>query len=124
MREEFRGKSCKHPRLKFVVRSKVNGKWVRKYFQTKVEAKAYCDRRNIELKNQGRESLEFPSWLRVMAQRAKTALTTIEDAVLFYVQHLAKQKKSVPLKEAMDELIENRRASGSTETYATTLVCA
>ena len=121
MREEFRIKPYKHPRLKFVVRSKVNGKWVRKYFPTKVEAKTYCDQRNMEVKNQGRESVEFPSWLRVMAQKSNERLAqhgkTIDDAVSFYVQHLAKLKRSLLLKEAMRELIENRRASGSTEGY-------
>lgn len=121
MREEFRLKPYKHPRLKFVVRSKMNGKWVRKYFTTKVEAKTYCDRRNIEVKNQGRESVEFPSWLRVMAQSANERLAphgkTIDDAASFYLAHLAKLKKSVPLKEAMAELIENRKSSGSSEIY-------
>ena len=102
MKEEFRIKPYKHPRLKFVVRSKVKGKWARKYFETKSEAKTYCDQKNTELKNQGREAVEFPSWLRVMAQKANERLTphakTIDDAVSFYLNHLAKLKKSVPLK--------------------------
>jgi integrase len=121
VKEEFRIKPYKHPRLKFVVRSKVNGKWVRKYFEKKGEAQTYCDLKNTELKNQGREAVEFPSWLRVSAQKANERLVghgkTIEDAVSFYLDHLAKLKKSVSLNQAMEELIENRRASGSTEVY-------
>jgi hypothetical protein len=37
-KRHFRVKPYKHPRLKFVVRSKVTGKWERRFFQTKAEA--------------------------------------------------------------------------------------
>jgi hypothetical protein len=37
MKNGFRVKAYKHPRLKFVVRGKVAGKWQRKYFETKGE---------------------------------------------------------------------------------------
>jgi len=121
VKDEFRIKHYKHPRLKFVVRSKVDGKWARKYFRTKGEAQTFCGLKNTELKNQGREGVEFPSWLRVMAQKANQRLEllgkTIDDAVSFYVEYLAKLEKSVLLTQAVSELIENRRASGSTEGY-------
>jgi integrase len=121
VKEEFRIKPYKHPRLKFVVRSKVNGKWVRRYFATKGEAQTYRQMKETELKNQGREAVEFPSWLRVMAQKANARLVPhgkmIDEAVSFYLEHLAKLKRSVPLSQAMTELIENRRAAGSTEVY-------
>jgi integrase len=121
----FRIKPYKHPKLKFVVRGKVRGKWDRKYFRTKGEAQTYCELRNIELTNHGKEAVEFPSWLRVMAGKAHEQLQphgkTIEDAVSFFLDHLAKLKKSVPLRQAMDELIENRRQSGSTQVYCNDL---
>ena len=121
VKEEFRIKPYKHPRLKFAVRSKVNGKWVRKNFETKGEAQTYRDQKETELKNQGREAVEFPSWLRVMAQKANERLAphgkTIDEAVSFYLDHLAKLKKSVLLAQAVTELIENRRASGSSQVY-------
>jgi integrase len=121
VKEEFRVKPYKHHRLKFVVRGKLAGKWVRKYFATKGEAETHAKQKNTELKNQGREGVEFPTWLRVMAQRANEQLTphgkTIDDAVSFFVAHLAKLKKSVPLKQAIAELIENRRSSGSSQVY-------
>lgn len=111
MKEGFRIKPYKHPKLKFVVRGKVDGKWVRKYFHTKGEAQTYCELKNTELLNLGREALEFPSWLRVMAQEARRRLEphgkTIDDAVSFYLDHLAKLKKSVPLTQAANELIED-----------------
>ena len=61
-------KPYKHPKFKFVVRSKTNGRWVRKYCETLGEAKTYADQKTIELMNQGRDSVEFPTWPRVMAQ--------------------------------------------------------
>lgn len=125
MKEGYRVKTYRHPRLKFVVRGKVNGKWVRKYFLTKGEAQTYCQQKNTELLNQGRESVEFPSWLRVMAQDAHDRLQrhgkTIDDATSFYLDHLTKLKKSVPLTQAVAELIENRRAAGSSKVYCNDL---
>jgi len=125
MKHGYRIKPYKHPTLKFVVRGKERGKWARKYFKTKGEAQTYCELRNIELANQGKEAVEFPSWLRVMASKAHERLSphgkTIDDAVSFFLEHLAKLKKSVPLKQAVGELIENRRDSGSTEMYCNDL---
>jgi integrase len=125
MKHGYRIKPYKHPKLKFVVRGKVRGKWDRKYFRTKAEAQTYCELRNIELTNQGKEAVEFPSWLRVMAGRAHEQLQphgkTIDDAVCFYLEHLAKLKRSIPLKQAMEELIENRRQSGASEVYCADL---
>lgn len=85
---------------------------MRKYFLTKGEAQTYRDQKNTELKNLGREGGEFPSWLRVMAQKPNERLTpfgkTIDDAASFYLEHLAKLKKSVPLTQAMQKVIAKR----------------
>jgi hypothetical protein len=121
MKPAFRLKPYKHPRLKWVVRAKIAGTWVRKYFEKKGEAETYRDQKNIELENQGRESVEFSSTLRVAALRAQERLAphgkTIDDAVDYYVDHLTKLKKSVLLTQAMNELIENRRAAGASDVY-------
>jgi len=74
MTDEFRIKPYKHPKLKWVVRAKIAGKWVRKYFESKDQAETYRSQKNIEVRNQGREAIEFPSWLRVMAERANARL--------------------------------------------------
>lgn len=107
----YRIKPYKHPRLKFVVRAKLHGKWVRKYFRSKGEVQACCQLRNTKLANQSREAFEFPFWLRVMAAEAHEQLAlhgkTIADAVTFYLEHLAKLRKSVPINPAIKELIEN-----------------
>jgi hypothetical protein len=113
MKNGFRVKAYKHPRLKFVVRGKVAGKWQRKYFETKGEATTYAQKQNTLLLNEGRRGVEFPSWLRLSAERAYETLLpwgkTIEDAIHFYVSHLERTKKSAPLQTAVDELIKGRR---------------
>jgi integrase len=117
----FRIRPYKHPRLKFVVRSKLSGKWERKFFQTKTEAQTYVRLKEVELLNQGKEGATFPSSLRVMAQHGAEKLRpfgkTISDAVDFYFDHLEATKRSVPLRTALKELIDNRRLSGASERY-------
>jgi integrase len=117
----FRIKSNKHSRLKFVVRSKISGKWKRKFFRTKSEAQTYVHLKEIELLNQGKEGAMFPTSLRVMAQREAERLNkfskTISDAADFYLKHLEATERSVPLERAMKELIANRKSSGASQRY-------
>src|SRR5689334_17232247 len=113
MKNGFRVKGYKHPRLKFVVRGKISGKWQRKYFETKGEANTYAQQQNTRLLNEGRDGIEFPSWLRLSAERAHAALVphgrTIDEAVAFFVAHLEQARRAAPLKTAVEELIQNRR---------------
>jgi len=117
----YRINKYKHPRLKYVVRSKISGKWQRKFFETKPEAKTYAQQKEIELLNQGREGVQFPSWLRVEAQQGQERLQphgkTISDAVDFYVRHLETTQRSAKVCLAVDELIENRKSSGASKRY-------
>src|SRR5260370_18334442 len=117
----FRIRPYKHPRLKFVVRSNLSGKWQLKFFQSKTEAQTYVRLKEVELLNQGKEGATFPSSLRVMAQHGAEKLRpfgkTIFDAVDFYFNHLEATKRSVPLCTAMKELIDNRRLSGVSNRY-------
>jgi hypothetical protein len=117
----YRIKKYKHPRLKYVVRSKISGKWVRRFFETKAEAETYVQQKEIELLNQGREGVQFPSWLRIQAQQGQDRLQphgkTIADAVDFYLKHLEATQRSAKVLQALDELIENRKASGASERY-------
>jgi len=97
-KQAYRIKKYKHPRLKYVVRSKISGKWQRKFFETKAEAQTYVQQKEIELLNQGREAVQFPSWLRIQAQQGQERLKphgkTISDAIDFYVQHLEATQRS------------------------------
>jgi integrase len=109
------------PHLKRMVRCKVAGKWARRFFKNEREAKTYVDLRRIELRNHGEEGIMFPAELRVMAQRAKDQLEpfgkTIDDALDFYIKHLAADSRSIPVRQAVDELIANRRHAGLSKLY-------
>jgi integrase len=120
-KDTYRIKPYKHRRLKWVVRSKIDGKWERKFFETKGAAETYVEQKEIELLNEGKEGVKFPYWLRIAAQEGQDRLQphgkTISDAVDFYVKHLQATKKSAKVSQAADELIENRKAAGASKRY-------
>src|SRR5215470_11870163 len=107
-KRQFRVKRYKHPRLKFVVRSKITGKWERRFFQTKAEAETYAQQKEIELLNQGAEAMAFPTDLRIMAQQAAKQLAqykkTIADAAAFYLKYLEATERSVKVSQALTVL--------------------
>jgi integrase len=124
MAKSFRIKKYKdknRPNLKFVVRSNVTGKWERRFFETQAEAKTYAAQKEIELLNQGTEGMAFPTELRIMAQRAANRLAeynrTIAEAVEFYLKHLQTERGSVPVRQAVQELISNRKDAGFSMRY-------
>lgn len=115
-------KPCKHSRYKFVVRSKgADGRWIREFFESSGEAKTYTDQKTIELMNQGRESVEFPAWLRVMAQQGHDQLSpygkTIADAVAYYLPHVKAQATSRPVAEVVTELLNVKKKDGASYRY-------
>ena len=101
MQDHYRIKPYSHPRLKWVVRGKENGKWARKYFEKKAEAETYAQIKNTELLNQGMEGMSFPAALRVMTLECEKRLAefgkTIRDATDFYIPHLLRSQKAVSL---------------------------
>ena len=109
------------PKLRFVVRSNLCGKWERRFFETEREAKTYTAQKEIELLNQGKEGITFPTELRVMAQDAANRLReygkTVSDAADFYLQHLTTERGSVPVRQAVEELIANRERAGLSKRY-------
>jgi hypothetical protein len=118
----FTIKPCKYPGYKFVVRSKgPDGRWVRKFFQSHGEAKTYANQKTIEQMNQGRESVDFPAWLRVMAQQAHDQLNaygkTIADAVAFYLPHVKAQATSRPIATVVAELLLLKKKDGASDRY-------
>jgi hypothetical protein len=116
----YRIKRYKHPRLKFVVRTKINGMWERKFFRTKGEAETYVQLRETELLNQGKEGVAFPSWLRIMAEREHERLRpfekTLTNAVDFYVAHLQSMQKSAPVPQAIQEVTWQQSRGGRQRT--------
>jgi site-specific recombinase XerD len=121
MAKGYTVKPCTHPRYSFVVRGRENGKSIKRYFVKRAEAQTYAQIKNTELKNHGREGASFPAKLRVMAQEAQARLApygkTIEDAVRYYVGHLQATVASVPIEQAVKELISNRASAGSSKQY-------
>src|SRR5262245_28173865 len=80
----------KRPDLKWMARSKLFGKWKRRFFKSEREAKTYVQLKRIELHNQGKEGISFPCELRVLAQQANDLLKpfgkTILDAAEFFAK--------------------------------------
>ena len=113
--------NASRPRLKVQVRCRVAGKWVRRFFQNEREAKMYVDLRRIQLNNEGAQGLLLSDDVRVAALRATEQLApfgkSIEDAVGFYLAHLKTEHGSIPVRQAVDELIANRRAAGLSKVY-------
>jgi len=109
------------PKLKYVVGSHVFGKRERRFFETEGEAKTYADQREIELLNVGTDGVTFPIQLRATVQRAVSKLAeygrTIDDAVAFYLKHLETERGSIPVRQAVGELIDNRRSAGLSKVY-------
>ena len=121
MKNGFRVRAYKHDRYKFVVRGKVAGKWERRYFLTKGEAATYAQQQNTRLRNEGQDGIDFPSDLRLSAQRAHESFVPygkrIEDAVSFFIAHLDTIKQAAPIQTAVEELINNRRSAGASDVY-------
>jgi integrase len=109
------------PHFKFVVNYREAGKRKRAFFETKNEADTFAQNRNIELKNSGREGAEFPTWLRVMAQECKDALSkhgkTIKEATDFFIAHLKASAKSCSASELVKELLAAKKADGLGERH-------
>nr|MBA3882937.1 tyrosine-type recombinase/integrase [Chthoniobacterales bacterium] len=94
---------------------------MRRFFRNRADAETFVKLCETELLNKGVEGIEFPSWLRVMAQRENCRLKsygkTISDAADSYIQHLEANARSIPLDAAVKELIANRRANGASGRY-------
>src|SRR5215831_8687246 len=120
-RPHYRVKKYKHPRLKWVVRSKLSGRWERKFFETKGDADTYVQLKENELLNQGKEGATFPTALRVEAQLGNERLRpfgkTLTNAVDHYVRYLEEVGGSVPLKDAVEKLIQDRKDAKCSDRY-------
>src|SRR5215831_2609223 len=116
---QYRSKD--RPHLKFVVPYREDGKRKRLYFETKESAKAFADKRNIDLINQGRAHSEFPATLRIMAQECNDLLhqhgKTIKDATDFLIAHLKASAKSCTAVELVKELVTAKEKDGASQRH-------
>jgi site-specific recombinase XerD len=107
-------------RYKFVVRGRLEGKYVRKYFSTKREGETWAEIKNIEVKNQGLEHASFSTDLRREAQIAAELLkphdVSLLEAVRIALPILEIRKKSVPIKSALEQFLDDYRLHGGPKT--------
>ena len=117
MKPAYRIRAYSHERLKWVVRGKENGKWVRKYFETKAEATTYAQIKNTDVLNLGTQGAEFPLALRVMALEGENRLKpfgkTIQDAVNFYLPHLERQSRATTVQALVQQAKQAKIADGA-----------
>jgi integrase len=112
MRKRFRVKKYKWASRRYVVEGRENGKRSRKFFDTKAQAAAFADLKNIEVHNHGVEHAEFDSRLRDMAQSCADQLKpfgrTLQDATMHFIAHLQAIEKSCTVAALMDEVIAKK----------------
>ena len=109
------------PALKFVVNYREQGRRARKFFETQRAAETFVEQKNIELQNQGREGIEFPSWLRIMAGECNELLEpfgkTIRHATEHYVAFLRASAKSCTVSELAVQMLAAKAADGASKTH-------
>jgi integrase len=88
------------------------GKRKRSFFETKQQAESFVAFKNAELKRNGVEHAEFPTWLRLMAQKCTDKLEafgkTIEDATEHFIAHLGAIERSCTVDELVAEVIAKK----------------
>jgi len=96
-----------------VVRAKLKGQYVRKYFSSMAKAKTWADLKNIEAANQGREHVEFPTALRMQAQTAVQLLephgVSLLEAIKIALPIIETRGKSLPVKLAVGKFLQDYR---------------
>jgi hypothetical protein len=113
------------PNLKFVVNYREAEKRRRSYFESREAAQSFASFKNAELKQNGIEHAEFPTWLRMQATEAVEALRpfgkTIVDAVKHYVAHLKASERSCSAEKLVKELLAAKKADGVGERHLSDL---
>jgi len=122
-----RYKDSNRPTLKFVVNFKENGKRVRKFFAAKTNAETFVQLKNVELQNQGRERVEFPSWLRIMAGECNELLEpfkkTIRAATDHCLAYLRASARSCTVSELAAQMHAAKTADGASRSHLHDLKC-
>ncbi len=120
-RRKFTVRAYRHPRLKFVVNHRENGKRKRSFFETREQANAFAAFKNAELRKYGAAGSEFSSRLREEAAECVERLSafgkTLTDATNFLVAHLKASKGSITAAELVPQLIAAKKADGASKRY-------
>ena len=124
-RRKFTVRAYRHPRLKFVVNHRENGKRKRSFFETREQANAFAAFKNAELRKYGAAGSEFSSRLREEAAECVERLSaygkTLTNATDFLVAHLKASERSITAAALVPQLIAKKQADGKSKRYVADL---
>jgi integrase len=102
--------SSPHGNCNWRMEGKIDGKRIRAFYRTKLEAEEAARRKNIEVANHGHKHADIPASLRVEALRAQEQLdrigASLTEAVEFYLKHHDLRANSLSIAEVFKRLNE------------------
>ena len=106
-----------HPSLKWTIAGHyVNGRRVRKFFESKNEAENFIHQIAATTENLGTRAMEIDQRLHVMAIECNDLLAphgkTLVDATQFYCRHLSAVQRSCTLDELVKSFLESKESEG------------
>jgi len=100
--------SAPHGNCHWRMEGKIDGKRIRAFYRTKLEAEEAARRRNIEVANHGHKHADIPASLRVEALRGQELLdqigASLSEAVEFYLKHHDLRASSLTVSEVFCRL--------------------
>jgi integrase len=112
MRGQFKVTSCVHGRNKYLVTGHPNGKRIRAFFRTKLEAEIFAERKNIELQRFGHELSAMAPELRTEAmvwhQRLRPFGMTISRVCQKWLDDNDGRTQSVLVKDGIEKFFAER----------------
>jgi len=96
-----------------MVDARIAGKGERFFFSTRVEAEGKAAAEKVRRLNEGSSAFDD----RELSKHG----WTVQQAIRFAIQHLRKQKASVPIETAIEKLIETKKARNRSKAYLQTL---
>jgi len=120
MRGQFKVTPCVHRNNKHLVTGYTNGKRIRSFFRTKLEAETFAEQKNIELQNFGHELSFMPTALRTEAIACAGRLApfgmTLTRVTQIWLDHNDWRSKSVLVKDGIEKFFtELGRKLGANE---------
>lgn len=98
-----------------------HGKRKRKFFKTEAEAKTWLAQKNQELENLGTRVMSLTDESKLMAvqciEKLKPLGKSLIEATDFFLSYVAKTERSSTVKDALQKLIENKKADGKSKRY-------
>lgn len=100
----------------FCIDTRVDGKRVRKFFETRSGAQAELQRIKTKVRREGDQALSIPDSLRIQAIEAAARLApfgkTLTEAAEFLIRHLENSRRSIPIKQLVSEYLASKERKG------------